>query len=123
MDLAPDELLQAICLPRPTTTWRQYYRKVGTRKAQAISKVCFAGRARFNHGQITDVRIALGSVGPTVIRCRKTENALLTGSLSTAQEALHGELAPIDDMRSTARYRLRVCLNLLEEFVTSVTAV
>lgn len=124
MDLAADELLKAIHLPRPTTAWRQYYRKVGTRKAQAISKVCFAGRVRIQQGRIADVRIALGSVAPTVIRCRKTEDALLQGQgLAAAQDALRGEVSPIDDMRSTARYRLRVCLNLLEEFVASVTAV
>ena len=124
MDLAADELLKAIHLPRPATAWRQYYRKVGTRKAQAISKVCFAGRARVEQGRIADVRIALGSVAPTVIRCWKTEDTLLRGQgLAAAQGALRGEVAPIDDMRSTARYRLRVCLNLLEEFVASVTAV
>ncbi len=124
MDLAANELLKAIHLRRPAAQWRQYYRKVGTRKAQAISKVCFAGRARVSDGRIAEVRIALGSVAPTVIRCRKTEDALLGGrGLTAAQDALRGEVAPIDDMRSTARYRLRVCLNLLEEFVTSVTAV
>jgi len=124
MDLAADELLKAVHMPRSAPGWRQYYRKVGTRRAQAISKVCFAGRARVEHGQVADVRIALGSVAPTVIRCRKTEDALVQGrGLAVAQDALRGEVAPIDDMRSTARYRLRVCLNLLEEFVASVTAV
>jgi CO/xanthine dehydrogenase FAD-binding subunit len=120
MDLADAELLKAIRLPRPSTAWRQYYRKVGTRKAQAISKVCFAGRARVEEGRIADVRIALGSVAPTVIRCWKTEEALRQNhDLAAAQDTLRGEVAPIDDMRSTAR----VCLNLLEEFLASVTAV
>lgn len=122
MDLAADELLKAIHLPRSASQWRQVYRKVGTRKAQAISKVCFAGRARVEHGRIADARIAIGSVAPTVVRCRKTEDALVQErGLAAAQDALRGEVAPIDDMRSTARYRLRVCLNLLEEFVASVT--
>ena len=67
------------------------------------------------------MRIALGSVAPTVIRCRRTEDALLQGQdLAAAQAALRTEIAPIDDMRSTARYRSKVCLNLLEEFLTSV---
>ena len=121
MDLRADELLKAIRLPRPQGVWQQYYRKVGTRKAQAISKVCFAGRAHLEHGRIADVRVALGSVAPTVVRCWKTEEALRQGrGLAAAQAALRGEVAPIDDMRSTARYRLWVCLNLLREFVESV---
>src|SRR5256885_13987079 len=74
MDIRPNELLRAIRLPRATKPLTHYYRKVGTRKAQAISKVCFAaiGR-RNNHNLITEIRIALGSVAPIPIRCVKTE--------------------------------------------------
>jgi CO/xanthine dehydrogenase FAD-binding subunit len=123
MALAADELLKAIHLPR-TEGWRDYYRKVGTRRAQAIAKVCFAGRARVENSRLAGVRVALGSVAPTVIRCPKTEQALVEGrGLAAAQAALASEIAPIDDMRSSARYRRRVCVNLLEEFLASVTAV
>src|SRR6202040_2644184 len=59
MQLASDELLRAIRLPRRAKAWKQYSRKVGTRKAQAISKVCFAGAALVDAGAIRDVRIAL----------------------------------------------------------------
>ena len=59
---------------RMTTGWKHYYRKVGTRRAQAISKVCFAGAARVEAGRIADVRIALGSVAPTVLRANETEH-------------------------------------------------
>src|SRR6202030_645644 len=76
MLLAPDELLGRIRLPRRTAPWQQYYRKVGTRKAQAISKVCFAGAALVENGAIRDIRIALGSVAPLVLRAVKTEDAL-----------------------------------------------
>src|SRR5579863_1130029 len=76
MNLAPDELLRAIRLPRRSKPWRQYYRKVGTRKAQAISKVCFAGAALMENGAIRDIRIALGSVAPIVLRAVETEDAL-----------------------------------------------
>src|SRR5712664_3663188 len=76
MNLQPDELLRSIRLPRATSGWRQYYRKVGTRRAQAISKVCFAAAASLHRGRIRDVRIALGSVAPTVLRCAKTEGPL-----------------------------------------------
>src|SRR6266550_2241999 len=73
--MQPDELLARIRLPRLRPDLTHYYRKVGTRKAQAISKVCFAGVARTNADQIADVRIALGSVAPIPIRCVQTENS------------------------------------------------
>lgn len=123
MQLAPDELVRAIRLPRRAQEWRQYYRKVGTRKAQAISKVCFAGAALVENGAIRDIRIALGSVAPIVMRAVKTEEALrgsnVNDSASTlARETLVREIAPIDDIRSTSRYRLRVAQNLLDEFLS-----
>jgi CO/xanthine dehydrogenase FAD-binding subunit len=126
MVMTPDELLRAIRLPRRSKPWRQYYRKVGTRKAQAISKVCFAGAALMENDVIRDVRIALGSVAPIVLRAVKTEYALRGAALSpattaAAQDTLAREIAPIDDIRSTARYRLRVARNLLEEFLNQLT--
>ncbi len=125
MNLRPEELLRSIRLPRVTSGWRQYYRKVGTRKAQAISKVCFAGTARLEGGRASDVRIALGSVAPTVLRCGKTESILrgrpLTPeTIAAAKKSLASEIVPIDDIRSTASYRLRVAQNLLEEFLQTL---
>jgi CO/xanthine dehydrogenase FAD-binding subunit len=124
--IAPDELLRAIRLPRRTNNWRQYYRKVGTRKAQAISKVCFAGAALVESGAIQDVRIALGSVAPVVQRAVKTEdslrgNKITPAVIAAAKEILVREIVPIDDIRSTSRYRLRVAQNLLEEFLSGLT--
>ncbi|HXC32781.1 MAG TPA: FAD binding domain-containing protein [Verrucomicrobiae bacterium] len=123
MQLAPDELLRAVRLPRRAQRWRQYYRKVGTRKAQAISKVCFAGAALVENGAIRDIRIALGSVAPIVMRAVKTEEALRGCTVNRsvgdlARETLAREIAPIDDIRSNARYRLRVAQNLLDEFLS-----
>ena len=129
MILRADELIRRIRLPRTDRSGprhrnarRHYYRKVGTRKAQAISKVCFAGVAEMDGEVIRDIRIALGSVAPTVVRCGQTET-LLRGekrtaqNLRAAQATLAKEISPIDDFRSTARYRLRVAQNLLEEFL------
>lgn len=122
-----DELIGSIHLPRDKREWRQFYHKVGTRRAQAISKVCFAAAARIESGQIGDVRISLGSVAPTVLRATGTE-AVLRGQRPTAelvraaQEALAREITPIDDIRSTSRYRLRVAKNLLAEFCESLAA-
>lgn len=127
MDLRGDELIRRIRLPRAKNGWRQYYRKVGTRRAQAISKVCFAAAARMEGGRIADVRIALGSVAPIVLRAVAAERILRgekpSGTIvRDAQEALGREIAPIDDMRSTARYRRRVTQNLLGEFCEMMSA-
>jgi CO/xanthine dehydrogenase FAD-binding subunit len=126
MQMGPDELLRAIRIPRRFKSWRQYYRKVGTRKAQAISKVCFAGAALMENGAIRDIRVALGSIAPIVLRAVKTEEALRDKTVSpavvaAARETLMREIAPIDDIRSTARYRLRVAQNLLEEFLSQLS--
>lgn len=104
-----DELIVAVEFPPVEGV--QWFRKVGTRAAQAISKVVMAavraGRPR----------IALGSVAPTVVRLPKTEAVLAVGgSLEEATWALRDVIHPIDDVRSTAEYRLRVSANLLEQF-------
>lgn len=107
-----DELIVAVEIP--IVNGRQWFRKVGTRAAQAISKVVIAGVR--NNGT---VRIALGSVAPTVVRARRTEEAFANGaSLDEAVTVLRGEIAPIDDIRSTADYRRVVSGNLLRRFWT-----
>jgi CO/xanthine dehydrogenase FAD-binding subunit len=102
----PDELIVRFEIPR--VRGRQYFRKVGTRAAQAISKVVIAA-------VVGDApRIALGSVAPTVVRAMRTEAALAAGaSIADAQRVLGAEISPIDDIRSTAEYRRRVAANLL----------
>jgi CO/xanthine dehydrogenase FAD-binding subunit len=120
MDLAPDELIVAIRVPR-RDGWIDHYRKVGARRAQAISKVCFAARARMDGARVADVRLAFGSVAPTVVRATKTESVLRGNwpnpeTLDAAVQTLSSELAPIDDIRSTSRYRGRIAANLLIEF-------
>jgi CO/xanthine dehydrogenase FAD-binding subunit len=123
MGIRADELLSAIHLPRSRSARVHYYRKVGTRKAQAISKVCFAGVAEVQGNVVSHVRIALGSVAPIPIRCERTEAAIhnqpLTGAgIEKAAATLAAEIAPIDDIRSTRDYRLRVSLNLLRDFLS-----
>ena len=122
MNIRAGELLRALRLPRATQKLTQYYRKVGTRKAQAISKTCFAAIGRIADDRVVEVRIALGSVAPIPLRCMQTEAALRdkaidADSLTAAQAALAAEISPIDDLRSTRNYRLRVSLNLLEDFL------
>ena len=107
--MRPDELIVAIEIPR--LEGRQWFRKVGTRAAQAISKVVLAAI------RSERPRVALGSVAPTVIRLPKTEAALASrGSIRAGRSALVEEIQPIDDVRSTAGYRREVAANLLEQF-------
>jgi CO/xanthine dehydrogenase FAD-binding subunit len=124
MLMRPDELIKSIRLPRTHQPWRHYYRKVGTRKAQAISKICFAALAQLDGEQIRDIRIALGSVAPVVVRCTKTEEVLKgrkldADTVAAARSELAREISPIDDVRSTAKYRLQVAMNVLEDFLMS----
>lgn len=123
MGIRDDELLTRIRLPRSAVRLVHYYRKVGTRKAQAISKVCFAGVLRVNGNSIQEVRIALGSVAPVPLRCSRTEDVLRGQEISddltkAAIKEFSAEISPIDDIRSTRNYRLRVAQNLLTDFLT-----
>jgi len=122
MDLAPDELIVSVRLPRGRTWTRERYRKVGTRRAQAISKVCFAGALDVHDGIVRDVRLAFGSVAPVCIRASSAEAALRgrlleREAIAAARAALARDIAPIDDMRSTARYRATVAGNVMDEFL------
>jgi len=124
MDLAPDELITAVRLPR-RRGWYQHYRKVGARRAQAISKVCLAAAARVESGRIADIRLAFGSVAPTVVRAFGAEEILRGAAAGPearerAGAALASQLTPIDVLRSTAAYRRQVAVNVLGEFLEAL---
>jgi len=111
----PDELIVGFEIP--AVRGRQWFRKVGTRAAQAISKVVMAG-VRDGRG----VRLAVGSVAPTVVRLPGTEAAFAAGaSREAVREAVAAEIAPIDDIRSTADYRRRVAQNLVDRFIADTS--
>jgi OHCU decarboxylase len=120
--LAPDELVQAVCLPRIYGHYVPYSRKVGARNAQAISKVCIAGLAKSSNGVLEDVRIAVGSVAPVPLRLSSTERTI-TGKhldaeiIQQARRTAIDEVRPIDDIRSTEAYRRVVSGNLVAEFL------
>ena len=131
--LAPDELILAVRIPiRGGREMR--FRKVGTRRAQAISKVVLAVAWREEYdaegpvgaaaraGSWRDVRVALGSVADRPIRATGTEAVLDGGSptpetADAAAEALAAEIQPIDDVRSTADYRRAVAARTLHRIV------
>jgi CO/xanthine dehydrogenase FAD-binding subunit len=123
IDLGPEEVLIAVRVPLwNPSVWR--YRKVGTRRANALTKVSFAGFADIERGIVSRVALTFGAVGATVIRAEKLE-AELTGmkvnrigeSLSRLLSLCSDAVAPIDDQRSTAVYRLNVALNLCRTFL------
>lgn len=104
-----DELIVAVEIS--PVHGRQWFRKVGTRAAQAISKIVVAGVRG------PQPRFALGSVAPTVVRAYATERSLASGaSVEEATRILRGEIAPIDDVRSSASYRAQVAERLLRRF-------
>jgi CO/xanthine dehydrogenase FAD-binding subunit len=110
--LRPDELITAVEFP--AVEGSQFFRKVGTRAALAISKIVIAAIRG------PQPRIAFGSVAPTVVRAPETERALAAGAhIEDAVRILQTEIAPIDDLRSTAVYRRQVAGNLLRRFWTS----
>lgn len=125
--LAPDELLRAIHVPVPAPGTRGYLRKVGPRNAQAISKIALGATALLHEGRIESARIGLASVAEMPFRCRATEAVLHgrvpdTSLLRDARAALLREIRPLDDIRSTARYREIVAANLLGEWLQQLAA-
>jgi CO/xanthine dehydrogenase FAD-binding subunit len=120
--LAPDELILAICLQRQFSEYYAHARKVGARNAQAISKVCVAALGKAAGGVVEDVRIAAGSVAPVPLRLVETERVVRgqrvdSELMALARKTAAGEIRPIDDIRSNAGYRAAVTGNLVAEFL------
>jgi 2-oxo-4-hydroxy-4-carboxy-5-ureidoimidazoline decarboxylase len=119
---AADEVIQSVCLPKQFSDYRAYTRKIGARNAQAISKVCLAALGRIAGGVIEDIRMAVGSVAPIPFRLKETEGALRghridPALIPLAKETVAREIQPIDDIRSSAKYRRAVTGNLVAEFM------
>ena len=120
--LDQDELVLAVQIPKLREGERDFFWKVGTRRAQAISKTVMAARALVDDGRIESISIAVGSVAPTVIRGTQTER-LLSGSVLTpdlveqARKTIAQEIVPITDLRSTEHYRRTVTGNVLVKFL------
>ncbi|MGA8151956.1 MAG: 2-oxo-4-hydroxy-4-carboxy-5-ureidoimidazoline decarboxylase [Terriglobales bacterium] len=125
--LAPDELIQSVCLPRRFSEYFSHARKVGARNVQAISKICIAALGHIADGVVEDVRIAMGSVAPVPLRLRETERTVRGKTINSdlvlfAKETAAAEIRPIDDIRSTARYRAVVAGNLVAEFLNGLNS-
>jgi len=125
--LAPDELIRTICVKKHYSEYYAHTRKVGARNAQAISKICLAALGRIKKGVVQDIRLAMGSVAPVPLRLRETESVLKGKRidptlLRLARATAAAEVQPIDDIRSTARYRAAVAGNLVAEFLQQLSA-
>jgi OHCU decarboxylase len=125
--LAPDELICAICLKKRFSEYYAHAQKVGARNAQAIAKVCLAALGRLADGVVEDIRLAMGSVAPVPLRLNKTERIVKgqridAALLQLASKTAAAEIRPINDMRSTARYRAAVAGNMVAEFLGHLSA-
>lgn len=113
-----DEMVVAIRSRKLMAHEQSFFIKVGARRAQAISKIVMAVNIRTDGALIDSIKIALGSVAPTVIRATQTE-ALLTGQklspaiIERSRKMISEEIAPITDVRSTEHYRRIVSGNAL----------
>jgi xanthine dehydrogenase small subunit len=125
--LEPDELVLAVRVPKLKKGERDFFWKVGTRRAQAISKTVMAAKARVDDGRIYSISIGVGSVAPTVVRAPKTERLLAGAQLTAAlmeeaRQIIAREITPITDLRSTEHYRRTVTGNVLVKFLRDLSS-
>lgn len=118
-----NELLTAVRFEEQSFS-KEIFKKIGTRKANALSKLSFCGMAKIERDIVTDLRISFGAVAPTVVRSRVLEKEIIGKSNSWLKTnigsitAKYNELInPIDDQRSNAEYRRKVSINILEDFL------
>ncbi len=130
IDLAPDEILTTVVIPDEHFS-HTFHKKVAARRANTPSKVSVVGLASKENEKVTDLRLAFGAAGPTVVRSREIELAALDALTSDANQskqamkemlaALERRLCPIDDQRSTAQYRKDAALRLAADFLQSLS--
>tara|TARA_B100001250_G_scaffold405953_1_gene424239 strand:+ start:41 stop:442 length:402 start_codon:yes stop_codon:yes gene_type:complete len=118
-----DELITWIHLPPRHPNDRTHFRKVGTRQALAISKVILAVRLRVDEGVVVEARVAVGSVGPCPMRSPAVETALVGHSIDpNMADRISRDITPIDDVRSTAAYRMAVSKRVLRSCLRGLKA-
>ena len=124
----PDELIESVWIPVRGSTERRWFRKVGTRRAQSISKVVVAAAGASAGGKVEDVRVAVGSVAANTILLESVQEDLVGEEVEQARldaAALRAarSCAPIDDVRSTAEYRRNVLYRVVKQALQSVFGV
>ncbi|MCK4412308.1 MAG: FAD binding domain-containing protein [Candidatus Eisenbacteria sp.] len=124
-NLGPDEIVTVVLVPALVAGEREGFRKLGTRRAQSIAKVCAAVRVRLDAGRIDAVAIALGSVAPTTVRLPRTEERLRSERPTAAlwertRQWVAEEVHPISDVRSNADYRRAMAGVLVTDLLASL---
>lgn len=117
-----NEILYEIIIPAKSYDIN-YYKKAGSRKGMSLSKASFIGMASFENEKVSDIKIAFGAVAPTVVRSRDLEKKMI-GKTRQETQSLYFDvyseydklIKPIDDSRSSKKYRKDVCLRILKEF-------
>lgn len=127
IDLKPEELIAAVETPLPRAEDRLRLYKISRRRDMDISTFTAAVLTRVEDGTITHARVAMGGVGPTVLRLYKTEEYLLGQpfGLSVFEEAgrlAAEEITPISDVRGSRDYRLRLAKNIMARYWHDATA-
>lgn len=125
-ELAPNEIVTAVSFPLPGDC-NYIFRKVGTRAANALSKLSVASIWKLDGNIITDLRLSVGACGPTVLRSTEAE-ALLKGRTTAEvkewKDEIHNawsaKLKPIDDQRSTADYRRNTALKIIDNIISNI---
>ena len=121
-----NEIIKEIFIPHHDDL-NTYWRKVGSRAAESISKVTFAGGYQVEDGVVKDLRMAFGSIGVTCVRDQKIEQKYIGMTV----EELHNNtdkilndmsknITPITDQRSTKEYRYKVAMNILKDFLNVI---
>ncbi len=124
---AADEIIVAVELALPPAGSPWYWRKVGARRAQAISKVALAGVAVVDNGQVTRLGLGMVSVAPVTAQMPETRALALGSPLAqltseAIDRAVDADVAPIDDVRSTQEYRRHVARALTRDLLRQLGA-
>ena len=121
-----NELIKEIFIPHHDDL-NTYWRKVGSRAAESISKITFAGGYEVDNGKVKDLRMAFGSVSITCVRDRKIEEKYIGMSVEELHNHVEDVLSdmgkyvtPITDQRSTKEYRYKVAMNILKDFILTI---
>ena len=131
--LSGDELIEAVLIPLDFTDrereGRGFYRKVGTRKANALSKLSYSGWGKVSGDRLDEIRLCVGGVAPVVVRLPQAESSMAGNPLKDLPElwqsvrgAYESRITPIDDQRSTAAYRKRTALKLLDYMIDQLSS-
>lgn len=126
IDRHPDELISELIFPKLTYENEMWW-KVGSRKADSISKLSFAGYYTLKDTKITQFAVAFGSVSIKTSRSKDLEKKIIgmsTIELEKVKEQIIDDyskiIAPIDDQRSNKEYRQKVAMNILAEFLNQI---